>query len=128
MSAMIVFADTYPGGGDPFAAYRGVKGAGFRLAGEGCDDVGSDLEGEGVALAGAGFGKGTRKKIVKAIKAHAPKVARAAIGLVGEFGSPGQREVAANALVASRIVNGAGKTGAAAGCQGAGVALRRLMN
>jgi hypothetical protein len=126
MSGMIVFADTYPGGGDPFMLYRGgVKGAGFRLAGEGCDDDGSDLEGEGVALAGAGLGKGTRKKIVRALKAHGPKAARAAIGLVGEFGNPGQRAVAANALVAGRILNGAGGTG---GCQGAGVALRRLMN
>jgi hypothetical protein len=128
MSAMSVYVDTYPGGADPFAAYRGgAKGAGFRLAGEGCDDCG-DVEGEGAALAGAGLGKGTRKKIVKAIKQHGPKVARAAIGLVGEFGSPGQRDVAANALVASRIVNGAGKAGVVPGCQGAGVALRKLMN
>jgi hypothetical protein len=127
MSGMIVFADTYPGGGDPFMLYRGgVKGAGFRLAGEGYDDDDSDLEGEGVALAGAGLGKGTRKKIVRAIKQHGPKVARAAVGLIGEFGSSKQKEVAANALVASRIVNGAG--GAAGGCQGAGVALRKLMN
>jgi hypothetical protein len=126
MSAMSVYVDTYPGGADPFAAYRGgVKGAGFRLAGEGYDDDDSDLEGEGTALAGAGFGKGTQRKVLKAIKANGPKVARAALGLIGEFGSNKQKKVAANALVAGRILNGAGGTG---GCQGAGVALRKLMN
>jgi hypothetical protein len=125
MSGMIVYADVEGGRGDPFALYRGgggVKGAGFRLAGEGADDC---LEGEGVALAGEGFGKGTRKKVVRAIKKNAPKVFRAGIGLVGEFGGEKQKQLAANALTAGRIVSGAGDGG---GCKGAGVALRRLMN
>jgi hypothetical protein len=130
MSGMIVYADVEGGRGDPFALYRGggVKGAGFRLAGEGCDDClegeGVALAGEGTALAGEGLGKGTRKKIVKAVKQHAPKVFRAGLGLAGEFGGPQQKLLAANALIAGRIVNGAGETG---GCKGAGVALRKLM-
>jgi hypothetical protein len=132
MSGMIVYADVEGGRGDPFALYRGggrTKGAGFRLAGEGGDDCvegeGVALAGEGVALAGEGIGKGTRKKVVKAIKQHAPKVIRAGLGLAGEFGGPQQKLLAANALIAGRIVNGAGEAG---GCsKGAGVALRKLM-
>jgi hypothetical protein len=138
MSGMIVYADVEGGRGDPFALYRGgrTKGAGFRLAGEGGDDCvegegvtlageGTALAGEGVALAGEGLGKGTRKKIVKAVKQHAPKVIRAGLGLAGEFGGPQQKLLAANALIAGRIVNGAGEAG---GCsKGAGVALRKLM-
>jgi hypothetical protein len=124
MSGISPYADVRPGG-DPFLLYK-VNGSGFRLAGEGGDVEGSaedDIEGNGVSLAGAGLGKGTRRKIAKGVVKYAPKVARAGIGLISEFGSPGQRVMmAANALVAGRIVNGAG------GCQGKGVALRALMN
>jgi hypothetical protein len=129
MSGILPYADTMPGS-DPFLLYK-LNGNGWRLAGEGDTTQGGldddDLEGDGVSLAGAGFGKGTRKKIAKAVRKYGPKVARAGIGLISEFGNPEQKMVAANALVAGRIVNGAG------GCsgsvmQGKGVALRRLMN
>ena len=128
MSGISPYADT-KAGSDPFVLYK-FKGSGFRLAGEGDTtqgDLDDEVEGDGVSLAGAGFGKGTRKKIAKAVGKYGPKVARAGIGLISEFGSPEQKMVAANALVAGRIVHGAG------GCsgsvmQGKGVALRRLMN
>jgi hypothetical protein len=41
---------------------------------------------------------------------------------ISEFGSPGQKVIASNALVAGRILNGA------VSGQGKGIALRALMN
>ena len=123
MSGISPYADVKPGS-DPFMFYR-VKGNGWQLAGEGEGvegDLDDDVEGDGVSLAGAGLGKGTRRKIVKAAGKYAPKVAGAAVGLISEFGSPEQKVVASNALVASRIVNGA------ISGRGKGVALRALMN
>jgi hypothetical protein len=124
MSGISPYADTKPGG-DPFMLYK-LKGSGLQLAGEGgcieCELGDDDIEGDGVSLAGAGLGRGTRKKIAKVVGENAPKVARAGIGLISEFGSPGQKVIASNALVASRIVNGA------ISGQGRGVALRALMN
>jgi hypothetical protein len=108
MSGISPYADTKPGG-DPFLLYK-TKGNGWQLAGEGGGvegDLEDDLEGDGVSLAGAGLGKGTRRKIAKAVGTYAPKVARAGIGLISEFGSPGHKVIASNALVAGRIVNGA---------------------
>ena len=120
MSGISPFADVRPGG-DPFMLYK-VNGSGFRLAGDGDDDYEDDIEGDGISLAGAGLGKGTRKKIAKGIIKFAPKVARAGIGLKSEFGSAGQKKVAANALVAGQIIHGSGCD------RGEGVALRALMN
>ena len=54
------------------------------------------------------MGKGTRRKVAKAITKYAPKAARAGLGLITEFGSPQQKIMASNALVAGQIVNGAG--------------------
>jgi hypothetical protein len=130
MSGISPYADT-KAGSDPFVLYK-IKGSGFRLAGEGSGDatqgdLDDEIEGDGVSLAGAGLGKGTRKKIVKVVGKYGPKVARAGIGLISEFGSPEQKMVAANALVAGRIVHGAGGCGGST-MQGKGVALRRLMN
>jgi hypothetical protein len=127
MSGISPYADTKEGS-DPFVLYK-INGNGFRLAGEGSGDatqgdLDDEVEGDGVSLAGAGIGKGTRRKIAKAVKTYGPKIARAGIGLVSEFGSPGQKMVAADALTAGRIVNGAGGCGA---IQGKGVALRALM-
>ena len=123
MSGISVYADTKPGS-DPFILYK-LQGDGWRLAGEGDGvegELDDDVEGDGVSLAGAGLGKGTRRKIAKAVGKYAPIIGKAGIGLVSEFGSPGQKVVASNALAASRIVNGAiiGR--------GKGVALRALMN
>jgi hypothetical protein len=124
MSGISPYADVKPES-DPFVLYR-LQGDGWRLAGEG-DDVEGELdddevEGDGISLAGAGFGKGTRRKIVKAVGKYAPIIGRAGIGLVSEFGSQKQKAVASNALAASRIINGA-TIGS-----GKGVALRALMN
>jgi hypothetical protein len=129
MSGISPYADTMSRS-DPFLLYK-LNGNGWRLAGEGDTTQGDveddDIEGDGVSLAGAGLGKGTRKKIAKVARKHGPKVARAGLGLISEFGSPDQKMVAANALVAGRIVNGAGGC-SGSGMQGKGVALRRLMN
>jgi hypothetical protein len=121
MSGISVYADTKPGS-DPFALYK-LQGDGWRLAGEGVEgEPDDDVEGDGVSLAGAGLGKGTRRKIAKAVGKYAPIIGKAGVGLVSEFGSPEQKVVASNALAASRIINGAviGR--------GKGVALRALMN
>ena len=53
----------------------------------------SNTEGPGLALAGAGFGKGTSKKALKTIG----KAARSGLGLVKAFGSNEQKEQAAQA-------------------------------
>jgi hypothetical protein len=96
MSAIHVYADVELGH-DPFLLYRpSSHGSGFRLAGE------------GVSLAGEGIGRGTRRKAARVIKKYAPKAARAAIGLISEFGTPEQKIAASTALVAGRIINGAG--------------------
>ena len=123
MSGISVYADV-EGGFDPFLLYR-LSGSGFRLAGEGGYYDVDDVDGEGVALAGEGVGRGTCRKAVKAIKKYAPKAARAALGLVSEFGSPEQKIAASTALVAGRIINGAG------GCSSGRMKeakLRALMN
>jgi hypothetical protein len=125
MSGISVYADVRSGG-DPFALYK-TKGSGFRLAGEGDATQGEledEVEGDGISLAGAGLGKGTRRKIVRGVRKYGPKVARAGIGLMGEFGDADQRMFAANALAAGQIMSGAG----GCGLQGKGVALRALMN
>ena len=64
----------------------------------------SNIEGSGLVLAGAGFGKGTRKKVLKTVG----KVARSGLGLVKAFGSDGQKAKAAQAEAAFDIVKGAG--------------------
>ena len=58
----------------------------------------------GLALAGDGFGKGTRKKFLKTVG----KVARARIGLAKAFGTPEQQAKAQQAETAYGIVKGAG--------------------
>ena len=62
------------------------------------------LKGSGLALAGAGFGKGTRKKVLKTVG----KVARSGLGLVKAFGSNEQKAQASQAEEAYNIVKGAG--------------------
>ena len=64
----------------------------------------SNIEGSGLALAGTGFGKGARKKVLKTVG----KVARSGIGLVKAFGSNEQKEQTAVAETAYNIVEGAG--------------------
>jgi hypothetical protein len=64
----------------------------------------SNIEGSGLALAGAGFGKGTRKKVLKTVG----KVARSGLGLVKAFGSDDQKAKASQAEEAYNIVQGAG--------------------
>ena len=64
----------------------------------------SNIEGSGLALAGAGFGKGTRKKVLKTVG----KVARSGLGLVKAFGSNEQKAQASQAEEAYNIVKGAG--------------------
>jgi hypothetical protein len=130
MSGISPYADVKEGL-DPFAFYR-TKGNGFRLAGEGegdetTGDLEDDVEGDGVSLAGEGFGRGTQKKVIRAVKKFAPKIGRAGLGLVSEFGSDRQKGVAAKALTAQRIVSGAGGCGGVMQ-QGKGVALRALVN
>ena len=64
----------------------------------------SNIEGSGLALAGAGFGKGTRKKVLKTVG----KVARSGLGLVKAFGSDEQKAKANTAEQAYDIVKGTG--------------------
>jgi hypothetical protein len=78
MSGISPYADTKPGS-DPFMLYK-VKGNGWQLAGEGDGvegDLDDDVERDGVSLAGAGLGKGTRRKITKAIGKYAPIIGKA---------------------------------------------------
>ena len=63
----------------------------------------SNIEGSGLALAGAGFGKGTRKKVLKTVG----KVARSGLGFAKAFGSNKQKEQTAASETAYNIVKGA---------------------
>jgi hypothetical protein len=129
MSGISPYADVKEGL-DPFALYR-TTGSGFRLAGEGegdetTGDLEDEVEGDGVSLAGEGFGKGTQKKVIRAVKKFAPKIGRAGLGLINEFGNDKQKGVASNALAAQRIISGAGGCGGRP--PGKGIALRALVN
>jgi hypothetical protein len=78
----------------------------------------SNIEGSGLALAGAGFGKGTRKKVLKTVG----KVARSGLGLVKAFGSDEQKAKANTAEQAFDIVKGAGPVSKKPGAK-----LRKMM-
>ena len=60
-------------------------------------------------LAGEGVGKSKVKKVVRAIRKKAPKVVRASLALLDEFGSPETQDKVAKARKAASIVKGAGK-------------------
>ena len=59
-------------------------------------------------LAGEGIGKSKVKKVVRAIRKKAPKVVRASLALLDEFGSPATQDKVAKARKAASIVKGAG--------------------
>ena len=80
---------------------------------------GIGLSGSGLSLAGEGFGKGTRKKVLKTVG----KVARSGLGLAKAFGTPEQKERAAQLELAGEIVKGAGHVGA----KKPGARLRKMM-
>ena len=80
---------------------------------------GIGLSGSGLSLAGEGFGKGTRKKILKTVG----KVARSGLGLAKAFGTPEQKAQAAQLEQAAEIVKGAGHVGA----KKPGTRLRKMM-
>ena len=79
-----------------------IAGAGFKVAGQ----------------SGDGFGKGTRKKLLKGAK----KGAAVGFNLVQAFGSPEQKEKANQAKLASDIVMGSGPKK-----KPPGAALRKIM-
>ena len=80
---------------------------------------GIGLSGSGLSLAGEGFGKGTRKKILKTVG----KVARSGLGLAKAFGTPEQKAQAAQLEQAAEIVKGAGHVGP----KKTGTRLRKMM-